>query len=102
VSLSRRRPTPIGAVLPGVLKESGVASRVEQANVIPEWPSLVGAQIAAVTAPQSVTADGTLFVLVATNGWMMELSLMEPELLRTLNAVPGRTPIKRLRWLLRR
>ena len=25
-----------------------------------------------------------------------------PELLRTLNAVPGRTPIRRLRWLLRR
>lgn len=102
MSLSRRRPTPIGAVLPGVLTESGVAARVEQANVIPEWPSLVGPQIAAVTAPQSVTADGTLFVLVATNGWMMELSLMEPELLRTLNSVPGRTPIRRLRWLLRR
>ena len=100
--MSRRRPTPIGAVLPGVLTQSGVAARVEQANVIPEWPSLVGPQIAAVTAPQSVTADGTLFVLVATNGWMRELSLMEPELLRTLNAVPGRTPIRRLRWLLRR
>jgi predicted nucleic acid-binding Zn ribbon protein len=97
----KRRPTKVGDVLAGFLEQAGLAPRVTQAEVIPEWASLVGAQIAAVTEPRSITADGTLFVAVTTNAWMNELSLMEPELLRALNAKPGRPPIRRLRLLLR-
>ena len=62
----------------------------------------MGPQIAAVTEPTSITADGTMFVRVTTNAWMNELSLMEPELLRALNAKEGRAPVKRIRWLLKR
>jgi predicted nucleic acid-binding Zn ribbon protein len=79
-----------------------LADRVDQAGVIPEWPRLVGPQIAAVTSPQSITANGTLFVHVTTNAWMNELSMLEPELLRSLNAKPDRTPVRRIRWLLAR
>jgi hypothetical protein len=39
---------------------------------------------------------------VTTNAWMNELSLLEPELLRSLNAKPERTPVRRIRWLLAR
>ncbi len=102
MSPAKKRPSSLGDVLAGVLKESGIASRVEQAGVIPEWPALVGALIAAVTEPVSVAADGTLFVAVTTNAWMNELSLMEPELLRTLNGKEGRPPIRRIRWVLKR
>ncbi|MDB4887499.1 MAG: hypothetical protein JWN79_2937 [Gemmatimonadetes bacterium] len=102
MSADRKRPSAIGDVLAGVLASSGVAARIEQATIIPEWPALVGAQIAAVTVPQSITADGTLFVAVTTNAWMMELSMMEPELLRALNAKEGRVAVKRIRWLLQR
>lgn len=102
MSPARKKPSAIGDVLAGVLKESGLAERVEQAAIIPEWASLVGAQIASVTEPTSITADGTMFVRVTTNAWMNELSLMEPELLRALNAKPGRVPVRRIRWLLRR
>jgi predicted nucleic acid-binding Zn ribbon protein len=102
MSPGKKKPSSIADILAGVLKESGVAARVEQAGIIPEWPGLVGAQIAAVTTPQSVTVDGTLFVSVSTNAWMMELSMMEPELLRALNAKEGRVPVKKIRWLLQR
>ena len=102
MSPARKKPSAIGDVLAGVLAESGIAARVEQAGIIPEWSSLVGTQIAAVTEPMSITADGTLFVNVTTNAWMNELSLMEPELLRALNVKEGRVPVKRLRWLLKR
>ena len=98
----RKKPSSVGDVLAGVLRESGIAERVEQARLIPEWPKLVGAQIAAVTEPTSIAADGTMFVRVTTNAWMNELSLMEPELLRALNATEGRAPVKRIRWLLKR
>ena len=98
----RKKPSAVGDVLAGVLRDSGIAERVEQARLIPEWPKLVGAQIAAVTEPMSIAADGTMFVRVTTNAWMNELSLMEPELLRALNATEGRAPVKRIRWLLQR
>ena len=98
----KRPPSTLGDVLAGVLKTSGLAARVEQAGIIPEWSALVGTQIAAVTDPMSITADGTLFVTVTTNAWMNELSLMEPELLRALNGKPDRVQVRRIRWLLRR
>src|SRR5664279_4116770 len=98
----RKKPSAIGDVLAGVLKEAGIAARVEQAGIIPEWSGLVSPQIAAVTEPQSIAADGTLFVHVTTNAWMMELSMMEPELLAALNAKAGRAPVKKIRWVIRR
>ena len=99
---ARKKPSALSDVLAGVLRDSGIAERVEQARLIPEWPMLVGTQIAAVTEPTSIAADGTMFVRVTTNAWMNELSLMEPELLRALNATPGRAPVKKIRWLLKR
>src|SRR5690349_3266666 len=100
MSERKKRPESISNVVANWLGESGLAERVEQAAVVPDWPKLVGPQIAAVTAPQSVTANGTLFVAVTTNAWMNELSLLEPELLRSLNAKSGRIPIRRIRWVL--
>ncbi len=98
----KKRPEAIGKIVADWLGERGLAERVDQAAVIPEWPALVGPQIASVTSPQSITANGTLFVHVTTNAWMNELSMLEPELLRSLNAKPNRTPIRRIRWLLAR
>jgi predicted nucleic acid-binding Zn ribbon protein len=88
--------------LASFLEQSGLASRVDQAAIIPEWRTFVGDQIAAVTIPHAIARDGTLFVAVTTNAWMTELSLLEPELLRVLNAKTGRTPIARIRWQLMR
>lgn len=95
------RPAKLGDLLASVLANAGVADRIAQAAVVPEWASLVGAPIAAVTEPLSVAPDGTLFVAVANHAWMNELSLLEPELLKRLNT-PERPPIARLRLVLRR
>src|SRR5439155_6358442 len=53
----RGRPTAVGEALHSYLAKSGLVRRVAQAQVIPDWPRLVGAQIAAVTTPESVTPD---------------------------------------------
>ena len=97
-----KRPQPISAAISNFLEQTGLRERVEQASVVPEWPALVGAQIAAVTEPVLVTADGVLFVAVRTHAWMTELSLMEPELLAQLNRRGGRAPVKKIRWQLMR
>jgi len=101
MSERKKKPEALGKLVASWLGERGLAERVEQAGIIPEWPNLVGPQIAAVTSPQSITANGTLFVHVTTNAWMNELSLLEPELLRSLNAKDGRVPVRRIRWVLR-
>jgi predicted nucleic acid-binding Zn ribbon protein len=95
-------PKPVGQVLAEYLATAGLADRVEQAAVIPEWPRLVGPEIAAVTQPLVVTADGTLFVGVESSPWMAELTLMEPTLLAALNAQnASRPPVVKIRYRLR-
>ena len=97
-----KRPQPIASAISSFLEQAGLRDRVEQSTVVPEWPSLVGVQIAAVTEPLSVTADGILFVAVKTHAWMSELSLLEPELLASLNRAGGRAPVRKIRWTLMR
>ena len=99
---ARKKPSALSDVLAGVLRDSGIAERVEQARLIPEWPTLVGTQIAAVTEPTSIAADGTMFVRVTTNAWMNELSLMEPELIRVLNIHASARRVKKIRFELKR
>ena len=98
----RTRPMVVGEVLERYLARAGLALRLKQAQVIPDWPRLVGPQIAAVTAPESVAPDGTLFVRVATSGWMNELQLMGPEIMARVNAGRGPGRIRTIRWLLAR
>ena len=98
----KRPPKKLGDVMGDVLKARGITDRIAQASVFPEWRSLVGAQIAKVTEPLSITPQGTLFVAVTTNAWMTELSLMEPDLLRRLNERAGKLAIKKIRWQIRR
>lgn len=98
----KRTPSKLGDVLASVLKNAGLTDRVAQAAVIPEWPRLVGPQIADVTDPLLLQQDGTLVVMVKTHAWMQELTFLEPELLKSLNRDPSRPPVLRLRWMLRR
>ena len=92
------KPTSLSDALTSYLKTSGFAKRLQQAGIIEAWSELVGPQIAAVTAPESVTADGVLRVRVATAAWANELSLMTPRILARLNA--GRSGrVKEIRWV---
>ncbi len=98
----KRSPARVDDVLASVLESAGLADRIVQAEVFPEWPEIVGAHIAAATEPLMLQQDGTLVIAVKTHAWMQELSLMEPDLLRSVNHDKARAPILRLRWLLRR
>jgi predicted nucleic acid-binding Zn ribbon protein len=95
-----RGPVAVAEALQGYLSRAGLAGRVAQAQVVPDWPARVGAAIAAVTRPEGVAPDGTLFVRVATSAWMTELQLMAPEILAKLNAGRRAGRVKTIRWLL--
>jgi predicted nucleic acid-binding Zn ribbon protein len=98
----RGSPIAVSEALNGYLSRAGLARRVGQAQVIPDWPHLVGPQIAAVATPESVTPDGVLFVRVTTSSWMNELQLMTPDIMARINAGRGAGRIKTIRWLLSR
>ena len=94
----RRAPMAVREALQGYLTRSGLGPRLAQAQVVAEWATFVGPQVAAVTHAESVTPDGTLFVRVATSAWRNELQLMMPELMARLNAGRGAGRIKTIRW----
>ena len=94
----RRDAAPVGETVDRVLAKNGLAKRVAQASVIEEWPELVGTQIAKVTQAESVSADGVLWVRVATAAWANELSLMAPRILARVNS-DRKGRIKEIRWV---
>lgn len=75
----------MGDLVGKYLARSGLTGKLEAASVLPQWPHLVGPQIAAVTEPQRVS-EGVLIVAVRSSAWMMELNMMKSELLRRINA----------------
>jgi predicted nucleic acid-binding Zn ribbon protein len=98
----RAQPSPVAEALTAYLRKSGLRERVEQGEVVSQWPALVGPKIAAVTEPLHVSADGVLFVAVKTSAWMSELSLLEPELLRAVNGRGRTRPVSKIRFRLMR
>ncbi|HWP39255.1 MAG TPA: DUF721 domain-containing protein [Gemmatimonadales bacterium] len=93
--MSDKRAAHVGDVLSRYLARSGLSERLAHARVIADWAALVGPTVAAVTTPEAVTRDGTLFVRVKTAPWRQELQLMTPEILRKLG--PDRR-VKRIVW----
>lgn len=98
----RAQPARVGDAVSGFLEKSGLRDRVAQSEIVVRWRALVGAKIAAVTEPLHVSADGMLFVAVRTNSWMSELSLLEPDLLRAINAGGDWKPVRKIRFRLMR
>jgi predicted nucleic acid-binding Zn ribbon protein len=92
------KPTRLGEALQAYLRKAGLVRRIGQARVLEDWAELVGPQIAKVTQPESVGADGQLRVRVATAAWASELQLMTPQILAKVNKDrPGR--INSIRWM---
>ncbi len=88
--------TGIGDAVARYLSRAGLQERLKQADVIAEWPTLVGPQIAQVTEPESVASNGTLFVRVATSAWAQELQMQTPMILAKLRQ--GGRRITRVVW----
>lgn len=78
------------------LRRTGLKTQLDRASVVDEWPALVGGQIAAVSTPEGVSADGILFVRVQSSAWLQELQMMSPDILRKLGTSGKK--IRRILW----
>ncbi len=83
--------------LKSFLTRTEVGQRIEEAAAVPEWAERVGPAIAAVTVPLRVSR-GVLLVGVRSSAWLMELTLMEGEIVRRVNAGRARGKISKIRF----
>lgn len=94
-----KRTQRVGEAVAGWLARAGIAERVAQAGVVVRWAELVGPGVARAARAESVSADGTLYVRVASSAWRQELSLMTPDIMAKLNAGRRTGRITRIFWL---
>lgn len=101
-----RGPISAGEAVTRLADEHGLTDEMRAHRVIVEWRDIVGARIAAVAWPESLTR-GVLWVRVKSSPWLHELTLMKGELLARLaraidEGAGGRPPlVTELRFHLR-
>ncbi len=91
----------IGALLPKALADLGIAQRLEEFKAVTLWEEAVGKKIAARSEAVDVKG-GTLVVDVDDNVWMQELTLLKPRLLKKLARLAKGSPIRDIRFRLKR
>ena len=90
-----RDPQPIGQVAGGLFAERGWEQPLAEARVFADWPSLVGAEIAAHCQPVSLR-DGELRLAAESTAWATQLRLLASALLSRLVAELGPHVVTRL------
>ena len=90
-------PLPLGSLIPAITRPAFRKRSPAGAQVMADWPGIVGPALAAVTTPLRLSA-GTL-TLACSGPVAMELQHLAPELISRINAQLGRTPVERLRFV---
>ena len=100
VALAKRHvygPRPIGALLPSLTRPAFRRQGPAAAQVLADWPLIIGPELAALTQPRRLVG-GTL--TIACSGPMaMELQHLAPELIARINEQLGAEPVQRLRFV---
>lgn len=89
-------PRPLATILPGVLRELGLAETAAGWRAVSEWPAVAGTRIARRSRAVSFR-DGTLNVEVEGSAWMHELAFLKNELVRNLNRHLGSDVVRDVR-----
>ncbi len=90
-----RDPQRLGTVLGGYVTERGWERPLAQARVFADWAALVGADVAAHCAPQSLH-EGELRVVAESTAWATQLRLLGGSLLARLVAELGPDVVTKL------
>ena len=90
-------PLPLGALIPAVTRPAFRKKSPAGAQIMADWPQIVGPALAAVTSPLRL-ASGTL-TLACAGPVAMELQHLAPELIGRINGQLGRAAVERLRFV---
>lgn len=92
-------PRPVGALVPALTRPAFKRKSPAGAQIMADWPELVGPAIAAVTQPLRLT-QGTL-TLACSGPVAMEMQHLAPQLAGRINAALGRVAVERFRFVQR-
>ena len=89
-------PQPLGRLVDSLVTEQDWSERTRIGAVFGRWSALVGPEIAAHCAPQSLT-EGELLIVAESTAWATQLRLLAPTILGKLRAQVGGDVVTRLR-----
>jgi predicted nucleic acid-binding Zn ribbon protein len=92
----REDPAPLDAAISGLVADTGWELAVAAGSVFGRWAQIVGADLAAHTAPDGL-ADGELTVIADSTAWATQLRLLASDLVRRLNAELGDGTVRRVK-----
>jgi hypothetical protein len=90
-------PRPVGALVPALAKAAFRSHSAATAQVMIDWPTIVGPALALVTQPRRLSA-GTLTIACA-GPVAMELQHLALEVVTRINTHLGGQPVRSLRFL---
>ena len=91
----------VGEMLPGLLRELGLAETLDGWRAVADWSDTVGPQIAKRTRAVSFR-DGALVVEVDGSAWMHELGFLARDLRDKLNERLGRPLVRDIKFTITR
>ena len=89
-------PQPLGRLVDSLVADQDWAERTKVGSVFGRWDAMVGPDIAAHCAPQSLS-EGELLVVAESTAWATQLRLMAPSILGKLRAQVGGDVVTKLR-----
>lgn len=90
-------PRLVGSLVPALTRPAFKRKSPAAAQIMADWPDLVGPALAAVTQPLRL-ASGTL-TLACSGPVAMELQHLAPQLAGRINAALGRAAVERFRFV---
>ena len=89
-------PQQLAQAIGGLLDSRGWQQQAAVGSVFGRWAEIVGADLAAHTAPDAF-ADGELTVTADSTAWATQVRLLAPQLLRRLAAELGDGTVRRVK-----
>ena len=75
-------------ILPAVFRSLGIEGRLREGQLVREWPSIVGKELAKRSGLRDVK-DGILFIEAENNTWMQEIRFLQK---RIIGRIKSRFP----------
>lgn len=90
-------PRPIGALLPAVTRPAFRSRAAGAAQLMADWPAIVGPALAAVSTPRALSR--TTLTLACAGPVALELQHLAVQLAQRINAHYGRTMVEQFRFV---
>ncbi|MCD6379896.1 DUF721 domain-containing protein [bacterium] len=88
-------------ILPAVFKSLGIDGRLKEGQLVREWPSIVGKELAKRSGLRDVR-DGILFIEAENSTWMQEIKFLQKRIIGRIKKRFPEFEIKGVRLFLKR